>query len=427
MPPHSSAALPCLALLAGLASSCADAKADPPAKPDKGVLSPLGPLPISHMPKVKVRLARPRPVAAAKSRHAMFRGGPARLGRVAAKIPIKRPSVRWRFRTGRAIYSSPVLDSAGRVFAGSLDGHLYAVNPKGKLLWKANLDGPVFSSPAVSRGAVIVGSDGGTLFSLAAATGKVNWRVKPGVCAAAEATKIRGFGPERTRCHLDGSPLIGPDGTIYLASDALYAFSPAGTRRWLARLGGHAFSSVTLDPAGDRLFVGTQRAGLYALSGAGKQLWRIKAKWDIDSTPVATPGGLLLAGGDDGRLRAVSPESGEEQWQAKLRWAVRSSPAVAHDGTILVGCDDRHLYALDGEGQVKWRFSTKGRVRSSPVVDRKGTVLFGSQDDHLYALDSEGKIRWKLKLGGDVDSSPTVGPDGTIYVGADDGVLYALR
>ena len=426
-----------LAALAGvslypLGVAAAPAKKDKPPGEKKPALTPplpLGPLPVSPAPRprMETRLAQPpEPTKfSAPPQHAMFRGGPARRGRTASKIPTTAPSVRWSHRAERPIFSSPGLDRAGQVYVGSLDGHLYALSRAGKLRWKAALDGPIYASPALHAGAVFVGTDGGTLYRLSTDTGKAAWKLKPGQCAA---NPLQGFGPEHGRCHLDGSPLVGEDGTIYLASDALYAVSAAGKVRWRAELGGHAFASVTLDRAGGRLMVGTQRGGgVVAVNLAGEPLWRSKVRWDVDSTAALTPAGLLVMGGDDGRVRALEGETGEERWNTRLRWRVGSSPAVAGDGTILVGSDDRHLYALDGEGQVKWRFATRGKVHSSPMVDGAGTVLFGSQDDHLYAVNREGKLLWKVKLGGDIDSSPSIGPDGTIYVGADDGVLYALR
>jgi len=407
-------------------------KPHPVSAPAKAAPLPLGPLPVSPapFPKAEVRVAHPPPPTArfsAPAHHTMFRGGPARRGRTAGNIPTSAPSVRWRYRTGRPVFSSPSLDRAGRVYFGSLDGRLYALSSAGKLRWKRALDGPIYASPALHAGAVYVGTDGGSLYRLSSDTGEVAWRVQPGGCVAAKE-KVRGFGPERTRCHLDSSPLVGKDGSIYLASDALYAVTAAGKIKWKDQLGGHAFSSVTLDAAGGRLVVGAQRGGgVVAVSLSGERLWRAKVRWDVDSTAALTPSGSLVMGCDDGRLRSLAADTGEERWSAKLRWAVGSSPAVAPDGTILVGSDNRHLYALDDEGQVKWRFSTRGKVRSSPLVDRDGTVLFGSQDDHLYALDSAGKLLWKVKLGGDIDSSPSLGPGGTIYVGTDDGLLYALH
>ena len=50
----------------------------------------------------------------------------------------------WRFKTGKPILSSPVVDGAGRVFFGSEDKSVYAVRlADGKKLWSAPTNGAV--------------------------------------------------------------------------------------------------------------------------------------------------------------------------------------------------------------------------------------------------------------------------------------------
>ncbi len=410
----------------GALACCSVCAAEPSKKPaGKGAPSPL----FSTMPRPKSVFKRKAPAApAGEPRTTMFRGGAMRQGWSAHEIPDKAPRIRWRYRTGRALFSSPMRGPDGALYVGSLDGHLHAVTAAGKPRWKLKLDGPVFSSPALHQGTVLVGSDGGTLYRVSADTGAVQWKVKPGSCGSDGQQKVRGFGPSRGTCAIDSSPLVDARGQILVASDAMYAVSAAGKVLWRQDFPGRAFSSPALAAGADRLFVGTQRRGaLVALDLAGTLLWRVPIKGDVDATPAVAPGGAVIFGADDGKLRALDPATGEVRWRANLRRAVRSSAAVTPDGVILVGSDDRRLYAVDAEGQQLWRFRTGGRVRSSPVVDRAGRVLFGSQDDHLYALDAKGKLLWKVKLGADIDASPLVAPGGAIFIGADDGVLYALE
>ena len=59
--------------------------------------------------------------------------------------------------------------AAGAVYAGSLDGHVYALNAAdGTKLWSYATGGPVNSSLQVSGGVVYAGSDDGTLYALRA-------------------------------------------------------------------------------------------------------------------------------------------------------------------------------------------------------------------------------------------------------------------
>jgi outer membrane protein assembly factor BamB len=78
----------------------------------------------------------------------------------------------------RSIQSSPAV-AGGRVFVGSRDGHLYAVDAAtGKLAWRADHEMSwVNSSPAVARGLVVASSsDNHFVQAVDAATGRERWR-----------------------------------------------------------------------------------------------------------------------------------------------------------------------------------------------------------------------------------------------------------
>lgn len=352
---------------------------------------------------------------------AMFRGGPTRQGRTAQAIPRAVPGILWVHATGRPVFSSPAVDRAGNVLVGSLDHHVYSLRPDGKLRWKLKLDGPIYSSPALVAGGVLVGTDGDRLHLLEADKGASRWSVALGACG-----RNPGFGQDNVRCHGDASPAVGPGGDVYMGGDALYAFTAGGKLRWRFELGDHARSSPVIGPDG-AVYIGSQADAVHAVTARGTSKWKFTGKDAFDSTGALSGDGALIIGCDNGRVLALELATGKLRWKFSTRGAVRSSPAVSGKGVVLVGSDDHHLYALDRtSGALRWAFKTGGRVRSSPVVDRNGTVVFGSQDDHLRALDARGKLLWELRLGGDVDSSVAVGPDGVMVVGADDGRVYAL-
>jgi outer membrane protein assembly factor BamB len=64
----------------------------------------------------------------------------------------------WRFQTGAAIQSSPVV-VGGAVYLGSMDGNVYAVDAAtGTELWRFSTSDRVVSSPAIADGTVYGGS-----------------------------------------------------------------------------------------------------------------------------------------------------------------------------------------------------------------------------------------------------------------------------
>ncbi len=70
------------------------------------------------------------------------------------------------------------LARGGRVYVGSPDGRLYAVEARtGALAWRLQAGGPITSSPALWGGIVFVGSDDEFLYALEEASGRQLWRV----------------------------------------------------------------------------------------------------------------------------------------------------------------------------------------------------------------------------------------------------------
>ena len=86
-------------------------------------------------------------------------------------------SLKWKFDTQRPVLSSPVVYK-GKVFAGSYDKSMYALDTTGRLLWSFATEGPVFSTPAVADDAVYFGSKDSNVYALDADTGKLLWKFK---------------------------------------------------------------------------------------------------------------------------------------------------------------------------------------------------------------------------------------------------------
>jgi outer membrane protein assembly factor BamB len=353
----------------------------------------------------------------------MFRFGPHHRGRVAVRIPEKRPDVLWRYDMAAPVTSSAVQSSDGSIVVGGHDGKLHVIDKEGKAAWTFATQDLVFSSPAVSASenhVVYVGSDDDHLYALDILGRRLLWRYRAGTCP-----QRVGVGPEASRCDVDSSATLGAGGVLYVGGDALYALNPDGSLRWRFATSGHVTGSPALALDGT-VIAGSQDDLLYAVSPDGAKRWDFRAGDDIESSPAVGEDGTIYFGADDQKVYAVSPQ-GALLWAFTTGGDVRASPAIGPDGTIYVGSFDALLYAIHPDGTLAWTFRTGDRIMSSALVDPSGTVVFGSQDDRLYALERDGRHRWSVELGGDVDSSPLIGEDGTIYVGCDDRNLYALR
>ena len=373
--------------------------------------------------KTRKKTEKPAPAASVKrARPAdiwpMFRGGPARRGRIATDLWELAPVVRWSHATGQPLFASPAV-GADLVVVASRDGAVHALSSGGEARWRTPLGRALHSSPALTHDGVLVGSDAGALHLLDRTTGHERWRVSLGRCS-----DLRGFGADRYTCHGDASALVGPDGTIYIASDALWAVSPAGEVVWRVDLGEHTYSSPALAPDGT-VVIGRRGGGVMAVDSAGNERWTFSSRADCDATP-AVGEEVVVIGCDDRRVRALSLSDGAVRWTVRTRGAVRASAALSEAGNALVGADDGRLYAIGADGKKRWTYKTGGKIRSSALVDPQERAVFGSQDGMLHAVDGQGKKLWSVQLPADIDASPAPGPNNTLVVGCDDGKVYVL-
>ena len=75
------------------------------------------------------------------------------------------PNVKWRYKTGASVTSSPSV-SGGLVFVGSRDDYIYALDQyTGELKWRYKTRRGVWSSPSVSCGLVFVGSNDNYIYA----------------------------------------------------------------------------------------------------------------------------------------------------------------------------------------------------------------------------------------------------------------------
>ena len=411
----------------------------------------------------------------------MFRGNPAHTGVYDTEGPQQFTGVKWAFKTGGWILSSPAL-AGGVVYIGSDDQNLYAVDAaNGAQKWKFETGGPVRSSPAVVGGSVYFGSYDGIFYALDAATGKLRWKFETAGEKQFSAPGIHGFLP-RGQIMPDfwdmflSSPAV-ESGVVYFGSGDgnVYALATAtGELKWKFTTQGVVHSSPAV--AAGVVYVGSWDRYLYALDAVtGQEKWRFKTGEDkvnynqvgIQSSP-AVDNGVVYFGCRDSHLYAVDARTGKEKWNFDNHgtWII-SSPGV-YDGSVLAGTSIPAAFgALEiNTGHVRYAYDARFLVFSSPAI-AAGMAYFGAFNGKLYALDvKSGKLAWEFQtqagrkdaLGivgadgrpdfkaifrshfyedmyragerlfslGSILSSPTVDQD-VVYVGSTDGNLYALE
>jgi len=320
----------------------------------------------------------------------------------------------WSVETGGHVSGQPVVGPDGTVYFGSHDHHLYAVDPTGRVLFRRDLGGEVYSTPALVEGRLFVGSDADFFFCLDARSGEVQWHL-------------------RTDDDADTGVAVAPDGTlVFGAGRDVFAVTPQGQVRWRFRTGLKVFSTPAIDDDGT-IYFGSQDDHLYALAPDGRMRWRFQARDDVDGSPTIGDDGTIYFGSDDHHVYALRPD-GTTLWSTDVDGDVRAPLALGRDGSVLAGvfAPRPRLVALDpGTGSERWDFAvtasdSAASVTSGPLVDRDGRIYFGADDDFVYALEPGGRMRWFVRTGGNVDGEPVLAADGLLLVGSDDHRLHAI-
>lgn len=356
-------------------------------------------------------------------------------------VDLQSGAQKWKFKTGARVVSSPAVD-AGVVFFGSYDGKFYAVDAAtGQLKWQfvtpgerrfaaKHLHGGLpegetmpdpfdcyLSSPVVSGGHVYFGSGDGHVYSLDAASGKVNWKFQTGDVVHA-------------------SPAIA-DGTLFIGSwdSYFYALDAAtGKEKWKFKTGEdhEIYNQVGIQSsaavAEGIVYFGCRDSNLYALdarSGEKKWAYNNKGSWVIVS-PAVQDGKVYFATSDSALFHVLDAKTGAEIFSLKLTWPTFASPAIAGDQLYLAS-EDGKLRAIDLKTQkAAWEFQTEGSQQNLAAFSKPdGTPRYEAAFTENFYENMVIGVN-KLYAVGMIFSSPVVAGD-VIYFGSMDGNLYALR
>jgi hypothetical protein len=281
---------------------------------------------------------------------------------------------KWIFRGGAvgpaAVGPDGTIYCAGRSF--------YGVNPDGSQRWSYPFWSIGNTVPAISLDGTVYVVGDGRLYAFTPG-GAVRWTYPIGTYQSG------------------GSPVIGPDGSIYVANDqypsTLFAFTSHGKLRWT--LGGLS--------SGDNLFL---RDGV--------------------SPAIGSDGTVYSAGAG---LNAIHPD-GSLLWSNFTNNFFGASPVLGPDGTVYIASSSRSLFAMGSDGVQTWASPSSPWciyhggcvVGTCPAINSEGGIYY-CVSNGITAFSPQKTIDWTFTypdyppIATDfATSSPAIGSDGTIYV-----------
>lgn len=374
---------------------------------------------------------------------------------------LEQPQLVWRFQAPsyppKGPESSPVFDARGNVYFGSHDGCYYSLDNNGVLRWMFKTGDKVYSSAAIQGDRIVVCSgDGNCLcFDL---NGVLQWAyntadyfktAKNRVLAKLSLAQTKAAGKDQvrkkpwvTRCW--SSPLITPDGTVYITGYGLglHALSlDDGSLQWQYDLGSprNHLSGVALSADGD-IFVASQRNHVHCLNSSGTVLWRkdIPPKFDTWGNPtVDTFTGTVYfpisQQESNGWIQAFDV-AGNLQWSQNIPGGLRGSVAISQGDYVVAGGLNGNLYFLnkaDGAIVNEINFArTERGLWTTPSFDAQGDIYLTVKETRhkgaLYRLDSSGNTRWKYSCGKAL-SVPVIDAQARVYFGSWTGHFLCLQ
>jgi outer membrane protein assembly factor BamB len=339
------------------------------------------------------------------------------------------------YHTGKGVFSSPVVGADGTIYIGSADRTFYAFTPDLTVRWSL-ITGEIIDSAGLldNSGRVYFGSGDGVLRALDAQTGAVAWMTPADPPHGKE-------NPRSLINWFEGNVALSASGQLYVPNDNFIVYQidrKSGAVSGRIDVPDQTWSLPAFDPRNGHLYIGNNNvvsffgSNLFSFAPERLQssLWENYSPGSVAASPLVTPDGTVVVGGFDGYVRAYDPATGSERWNFGARDHIYASPARQPDGTIVQAATDGAVYGLDEQtGALRWEFDSRDPIRSSPAVDAAGNVYFGSGDGRLYVLNHDGTLRWSVQLisedRNDVNASPALGKE-AVYIAGESGDVFSV-
>ncbi len=231
-----------------------------------------------------------------------------------------------------------------------------------------------------------------------------------------------------------GSPVLAPDGTIYVpgnADSALYAVTPNGVLKWVfAGTDTEKFVAPLIVGEDGTLYFGSTTNIFYAINSIGSLRWRLKLGGPVRFSANIGSDGTIYVAANDCNLYAITP-AGKLKWKVFLGKLPGNGPALANDGTIYVVAGE-FLKGFKPDGTLRLEFTNvdMGLLNGLMVEGKELFYVTALEKPFIRAISNTPGIRWEQTLNPSFKGStmPAMGKDGAIYFAtAENGGVVALN
>jgi len=302
----------------------------------------------------------------------------------------------WKAKTDSTINGKPVL-SGGIVCAVSVIGTVYGFDAvSGQMRWTNSLglfcDRWVYSSPVLDKAGKRVFCGTGPYFAcFDLMTGKKIWQAPS-------------LGVDWISCRANP---IADESAVYLHvnwTGGLEAVSQAdGAMIWNLKVN-EGFSTTHSTPVvQDQTLYALADNLLYSLDKkTGKKKWQVKIDGGWTASSPAVKGSTLVVGTPDGKVLAMETATGKTIWSFKTGPSIGTfspyirngsqvmSAVVISEDRVYVGANDGAFYVLElATGKVLWQYQVNAPIFAGSTVT----------NDRLYFSDCKGTIYSFAKKG----------------------------
>jgi outer membrane protein assembly factor BamB len=378
----------------------------------------------------------------------------------------------WKYSAGGLMTGIPTISSNSNIYFGAGDGKIYDLSGNGPVPVVKTQIVPMYMMNPRHTGVSPYYGPGLTAPNLVSGWpvffGSANLFVSPSIAIDSQGTIYLGSGdgkiyaynsngspkgsfpitlqehinlPIKSANSMYTTPLIAPDGTIYIGSNEgiFYALDPSGNTKWTTTFDYPLQSSPIMDVNTGSIYVAAGNS-VYSLGDAGD---RVYFKWlapataldvIISSPALSTNNGTLYYASVDGRLYAVDNFTGvANKWAQPFDTGapIYGSPTIDGSNNVIVGNGsymDGSLYYINGSSGIKsaaWAVNpfvpnahpgnSEGPLYDTVAVN--GNTIYLSTISYLYAINRlTGLAKWYFYKTNFYYTSPIVDASGTIYM-----------